>query len=208
MPHRNPLFREVLETFLADYLRLVEPDSAAHLRLDRLALLDAPAPSGRAAMERQEVGVVGEAPSRWGETVTVMVQVEPEALTPGELSRRIGGYFADREIHYCQPVLLSVLYLRGGRPGVNLETAPVCRILNTDILRIYFSAFGVAGSRAEYYLERPEPIAWALSALMEPLRLNRVRHRELCLERIAACGLAGDRRDLLARFVDAFLQER
>ena len=201
MPHRNPLFREILQTFLADYLRLVEPDSAAHLRLDRIVFPAWP------ATERQEVGVVGEAPSRWGETVTIMVQVEPEALTPAELSRRIGRYFADREIHYCQPVLLSVLYLRGGRPGVNLETAPVCRILDTDILRIYFSAFGIAGSRAEYYLERPEPIAWALSALMEPIRLSRGRHRQLCLERIAASGLARERRALLTRFVEAFLLE-
>jgi len=207
MPHRNPLFREILQTFLADYVRLVEPDSAAHLRLDRIAFPAAPALPAPLAAERQEVGVVGEAPSRWGEMVTIMVQVEPEALTPAELSRRIGRYFADRDIHYCQPVLLSVLYLRGGRPGVNLETAPVCRILDTDILRIYFSAFGVAGSRAEYYLERPEPIAWALSALMEPIRLSRARHRQLCLERIAACGLAGERRALLTRFVEAFLKE-
>jgi len=207
MPHRNPLFREVLQTFLADYLRLIEPDSAAHLRLDRIAFPGAPALPDWSAPERQEVGVLGEAPSRWGETVTIMVQVEPEALTPAELSRRIGLYFSDREIHYCQPVLLSVLYLRGGRPGVNLETAPVCRILDTDILRIYFSAFGVAGSRAEYYLERPEPIAWALSALMEPIRLSRTRHRELCLQRIAASGLARERRALLTRFVEAFLQE-
>ena len=207
MPHRNPLFREILQTFLADYLRLVEPDSAAHLRLERIAFPGAPSLPDWPAPEHQEVGVVGEAPSRWGETVTIMVQVEPEALTPAELSRRIGRYFSDREIHYCQPVLLSVLYLRGGRPGVNLETAPVCRILDTDILRIYFSAFGVAGSRAEYFLERPEPIAWALSALMEPIRLSRARHRELCLQRIAASGLARERRALLTRFVEAFLQE-
>jgi hypothetical protein len=205
MPHRNPLLREILQTFLADYLRLIEPDSAEHLALDRLAFPDLARVPGWTTGERQSLGVVGEAQARWGEKVTILVRVEPEALTPAELSRRMGRYFMDLEIHYCQPVLLSVIYLRGGRPGVNLETAPVCRILDMDILRIYFSAFGLAGCRAEYYLERPEPVAWALSALMLPVRHSRARHRELCLERISASGLEEGRRALLIRFIDAFL---
>ena len=204
-PLFQPLFQEILQTFLADYLRLVEPDSARHLALDRITFPDLAAMPFWTADECRRIGVVGEVPARWGEKVTVVVQVEPEALTPAELSRRMGRYFMDLEIHYCQPVLLSVLYLNGGRPGVNLETAPVCRILDMDLLRIYFSAFGLGGCRAEYFLERPEPIAWALSALMEPVRHSRRRHRELCRERIAASGLDEERRASLTRFIDAFL---
>jgi hypothetical protein len=206
MPHRNPLLREVLQTFLADYLRLIEPDSAGHLALDRITFPDLADMPGWTDGERQSLGVVGESRARWGEKVIIVVRVEPEALTPAELARRIGGHLMDLELHYCQPVLLSVLYLRGGRPGINLETAPVCRMLDMDLLRLYFTAFGLSGCRAEYYLERPEPIAWALSALMPPLRLSRARHRQLCLERIAASGLGEERRALLARFVEAFLE--
>jgi hypothetical protein len=204
MPHRTPLFREILLPFLADYLRIVEPDSAEHLWLDRISLPDLNVP-GWTDAEKQAFGVVAEVPSRWGEQVTIVIQVEPEALTPTELSSRLGGYFMDLEIHYCRPVLLSVLYLRGGRPGINLETAPVSRLSDMDLLRIYFTAFGLEGSRAEYYLERPEPLSWALSALMQPIRHSRARHRKLCLERIAAADLAAEHRTALARFVEAFL---
>lgn len=207
MPHRIPLFREILLPFLADYLRLVEPDSAEHLRLDRIALPDLNDVPGWTDAERQTFGIVAEVPARWGEKVTVVIQVEPEALTPAELSRRLGRYFMDLEIHYCQPVLLSVLYLRGGRPGINLETAPVCRIFDMDLLRIYFTTFGLETARAEHYLERPEPLAWALSAVMQPLRHSRACHRKLCLERIAAAGLAEEHRQALTRFVEAFLEE-
>jgi len=206
MPFRDPcfrlLFREILETFLADYLRLVEPDSAAHLRLDGLAipgLRDLPRWS---AEEREAMGVIAQVPSRRNEAVTVVVQVEPDALAPAELSRRLGRTFLDLEVHYCQPVLLNLLYLRGSRPGVNLETAPVCRVFGLDVLRLYYTAFGLEGSRAEYYLERPEPVSWALSALMTPLRHSRERHRELCLQRIAAAGLDPRRSGLLACFID------
>jgi len=206
MPHRNPLLREVLQTFLADYLRLIEPDSVRYLELDRLTVPDLADVPGWTDGERQSLGVVGEAWACWGEKVIIVVRVEPEALTPAELARRIGLSLMDLEIHYCQPVLLNVLYLHGGRPGINLETAPVCRIFDMDLLRLYFTAFGLSGCRAEHYLERPEPIAWALSALMPPLRLSRAHHRQLCLERIAASGLEEERRALLARFVEAFLE--
>lgn len=209
MPHRNPLFQplfqEILQTFLADYLCLVEPDSANHLWLDRIAFPGAPELPRWTAEERREVGIVAEVPTRWSEKLTVLVQVEPEAIPPTELTRRLGRYFMDLEIHYCQPVLLSVLYLRGGRPGINLETAPICRVFGMDVLRLYFTAFGLAAARAEYYLERPEPVAWALSALMQPVHHSRARHRQMLLERITRSDLAAARRDLLERFVHAFL---
>jgi len=206
MPHRTPLFREILLPFLADYLRIVEPDSAEHLWLDRITLPNLDAVPWTDA-EKQAFGVVAKVPSRWGEQVTIVIQVEPEALTPTELSRRLGRYFMDLEIHYCQPVLLSVLYLRGGRPGINLETAPVSRIFDMDLLRIYFTTFGLERARAEYYLERPEPLSWALSAAMQPIRHSREHHHKLCLDRIAAAGLAEEHRTAFVRFIDAFLGE-
>jgi hypothetical protein len=206
MPHRAPLLREILQTFLADYLRVVEPDSAEHLDLGRITFPVPDLPDWPQS-ERRDTGLVAEIPARWGEKVTLVLQIEPEALTPAELSRRLGGYFMDLEIHYCQPVLLNVLYLRGGRPGINLETAPVCRIFDMDVLRIYFTAFGLGTSRAEYFLERPEPVSWALSAVMQPVHHSRARHRTLCLERIAAADLPEDQRVLLTKFVEVCLGE-
>jgi hypothetical protein len=206
-PRFRPLFRETLETFLADYLRLVEPDSAEHLRLDHITFPQPRELPRWTAEEQEEAGVIAQVPSRRSEKVTVVVRVEPEALAPPELSRRLGRTFMDLEVHYCQPVLLSVIHLRGGRPGINLETAPVCRVFGLDVLRIYYTAFGLEGARAEYYLERSEPISWALSALMPPLRRSRELHRELCRKRIAAAGLEPGRSALLERFVEACAAE-
>jgi hypothetical protein len=206
MPHRTPLLREVLRTFLADYICLIEPDALDHLDLARITFPDLADLPGWTAEERGAHGVVGEVPARWGEKVTLLVQVEIDALTPAELARRIGDFFMDLEIHYCQPVFLSVLYVRGGRPGINLETAPVCRILGMDILRLYFTSFGVAKCRAEYFLERPEPLAWALSTLMEPAHRSREEHLRLSREKIAAGRMPEEHRALLERFVDAFVE--
>jgi len=205
MPHRIPCLRELVRTFFADYLRLVEPDSAVHLRLDRATLLPL-SPFGEETDEPETAGVLAEVPTRRGEKVTILVLLEPEALGPADISRRLSRWFMDLEIRYAQPVLLSVLYLQGGRPGVTLEAASICKVMDMEILRIFFTAFGVAGSRAEYFLERPEPVAWALSALMRPLRHGRARHKWLCRQRIAAAELPAPHRDLLAGAVDAFLE--
>jgi hypothetical protein len=204
MPHRIPLVQEVLRTFLADYLRIVEPDSAQFLRLDRIALPDLREVPGWTEAERSMLGVVAAVPASWGEKVTVVVQVEPEGLTPPELSRRLGRYFMDLEIHYSQPVLLNVVYLRGGRPGITLETAPLCHLCGMELVRLYFTTFALERARAELYLDRPEPLAWALSAAMHPVHHSRERHRDLCLERLAAAGLAEEPAALLRRFIDTF----
>ncbi len=205
----NPFFRELFQTFLADYVRIVEPDSAEHLRLEeaRFPVLDG-CPDWTDE-ERSALGTVAEVPGRRpGETVTVIVQVEPEPRGPAETSRRLARYFLGLEVGYGQPLLLSVLYLRGGRPGINLESAAVCRVFDMEVLRIFYTAFGLAETRAEYYLDRPEPLAWALAALMRPTRRSRAEHKLACLKRIAAAGLPEAKRILLERCVEEWMEMR
>lgn len=207
MLHFRPLLRTLLQTFFADYLRLVEPDSAEHLRLDQIAFLNPQAGAAGWSEERSGRGVVAEVPGFRGEKVTVLVQIEPDAPTPDEVADRLGSAFMDLEVRYCQPVLLSVVCLQGARPGVNLETAVVCRVFGIEVLRIFYTLFGLAGSRAEHYLDRPEPLSWALAALMRPARLDRAQLRQACLERIAAARLDEPRRALLAGSVETFLAD-
>ncbi len=206
MPPVCPLLRTLLQAFFADYLCLVEPDSAEHLCLDRVSFRDPQADlAGWEEDERSVLCLVAEVPGVRGEKVTVLVRIEPDAPGPDDVSDRLGRTFADLEVRYCQPVLLSVVCLRGARPGVNLETAAVGRVFGVEVLRVFYTLFGLAGARAEYYLQRPEPLAWALAALMRPARLDRSELRKACLERIAAARLDEPRRALLAGSVEAFL---
>src|SRR5262245_45371188 len=124
------LLTAVLRRFLPDYLRLVEPDTAQHLRLDRLALLNPPeeTPPFR--------GVLAEALTRRDESITVLVLVEPEPLSPSATAKLFGGWLKLLELRYTRPVLASIVYLQGGRPGVNLETSWVTQIAKLDVLRL------------------------------------------------------------------------
>lgn len=200
-------FRELFQTFLGDYLKIVEPDTAVHLIPER-ARFPVVDMSDWTDEERAEIGAVAEVPARDGSSLTLLIQVEPEPRGPAETARRFGRWFLALETRLVQPVLLSVLYLRGGRPGPNLESAAVGTVYSVEVVRIFYTAFGLSEARADYYLERPEPLAWALAALMKPVRRSRAEHKLACLRRIAGAGLPDRERSLLTACVEQWMEMR
>lgn len=218
------LLRQLIRAFFPDYLRIVEADSAGKMRLDLITFptpekisewieddqsdlgadLGADLGPGLRSDLRPDLRIVAEVPIRRGEFVTILVQVEAEAQTPPEAARRLGCYLTDLELRYGQPVLLSVVYLRGGRGGVHLESATLAEFFGIELARIFYTAFCLEDARAEYYLERPEPLSWVLSTLMRPIRRSPEEHRRICLERIAATALDEESRALLRQGIEVF----
>lgn len=176
--------KELLQAFLPDYLRIVEPDLAEHLDFASLSYPDI----ASLAPDLQDL-VVAEVSTGEKERATVLVLIAAEALGPRDVARRLKRLFEILEIRLGRPVLMSFLLFRGGRPGVNLETAPVSTLAGLASVRVYYTAFGLEGSTAEYYLERPEPLAWALAAWMCSRRLDRSALLEACRKRIRAADL-------------------
>ena len=205
MSDRRPLLRDLIQTCFADYLRLVEPDSADQMWLDRITFPRSEKLDACEDDDFRRIGVVAEVPSHRGELVTVLVQIEPEALAPTEIARRLGHYLMELELRYGQPVLLSVVYLQGGRPGIHLESGVISEACGIDLVRIYYTCFALGEARAEYFLDRPEPLAWVFAALMAPAKRTPEEHRRACLERIAAAPLDEERRLLLLRVAESFL---
>ena len=189
---RVDLLALLLRACFADYLRLLEPEAAEHLCLDRITFLDLP--------DRQ--GLAAEVPDLRGEAVTVLVRIEPEPPEAEEVSRLLGRWLGALGIVYSRPVLFHLICLMGCRPGPNLETAAVTRVAGMETLRIFYLQFGLEEARAEYYLDRPEPLAWALAAWMCPARLRREELREACRRRIAAVEVPEEVRSLLMGAVE------
>lgn len=208
MSHRRPLLRELIRTFFADYLRLVEPDSAAQMWLEGITFPRSESLPEWTDDDLREVGVVAEVFSRRGELVTVLVQIEPEAMAPPEAARRLGRYLMGLELRYGQPVLISVIFLQGGRPGVRLESGVIGEACGIELVRVFYTTFSIGESRAEYYLERPEPLAWVFALLMRPTERTPEEHCRACLARIDSAPVDEERRALLRRAADTLLGRR
>jgi len=187
---RLRLVRSLVRAFFPDYLRLVEPDAAERLRLDRLAWLRLPGSA-----------LAAEAPQAEGGKAVLVLRIDRDEPAPNDLSAWLVRGLGRLKVPYGRPVLLHVLSVERGRPGPELDTAVAARLAGSESLRIFYTRFGLASSRAEYWLSRPEPLAWALAAWMSPSRLSRAELRQACQRRLAAATLPEDRRKLLLRFV-------
>ena len=82
---------------------------------------------------------------------------------------------------------------------------PGGEIADPELSSFQYISFGLANCAAAVHLERPEPLAWALAAVMHPGTMSRAEHKLACLRRIAAARLKQDRELLLVNFVEEYL---
>lgn len=194
------LFCAVVRDRFPEYLRLVEPDAAAALDLERNRFLDVP---GDLDDGGPGLGFAAAVPDENGETVTVLIRVEPRAPEAVELMRLLGRWLCALRISYGRPLLVHLLSLQGARPGNNLEMAVLARAGGQEAVRVFYTQFGLAAACAEYYLERAEPLCWALAAWMHPVCCDPGELRNACRKKIAAATLPRESRTLLLELVQA-----
>jgi predicted transposase YdaD len=197
----DKIFKQLLRVFLEDFLRLVAPQALERMDLSSPELLDKELFVGGPHGKRREPDLLARVGTINGRPL--LIHVEIEARASQEMPERLWRYNNQIRARYDTPVLSIVAYLRRGRPGVCLETWP--SDLGPDFPELRYISFGLAGCRAEEYLARPEPLAWAFAALMDPGPLSRAELKIACMRRIA--GLKG-RTDpfLLVDCVENYLQ--
>lgn len=203
MTTHDRFFKTLLRAFLPDFLAVVVPRVAEQLDLSRTVFLDKEFFGGRTG-RRGEADLLVQVPLLRDAGRSVLIHVEIESRARRGMARRLWRYRNQILAIYEGQVLSVVLYLRGGRPGVRLEPMEEDSI-GPEAGDLRYLAFGLAGCQAENYLARPEPLTWALAALMRS-RFGRAEHKMACLRRIAAAKLDEDRRLLLVNCVETYLQ--
>jgi hypothetical protein len=199
MPPHDRLFKTVLRACFADLLRLTAPAVAARAELARIVFLDKELLAGSG---RREADLLVRVPLRRGGSLLIHVEVEARARP--RMPRRLRAYASRIQALYDDQVLSIVLYIRGGEPGICWQGLDG-ELDAPEVTAFRYVAFGLAGCRAEDYLSRPEPLAWALAALMDPGAWSRAELRRTCLQKIGEARLPLERQALLADFVDAYL---
>jgi predicted transposase YdaD len=201
----DQVFKDLIRTFLPDFLTLVAPEPAGRLDLSRWTLLDKETftdwPKGR----RRELDLLAEVPFADGSGRTALIHVEIEARSRREIGPRLAGYYMQTRLRHGRTVLPFAVCLRRGRPGVHLDVV-VDDELGPEIGCFHYYCFGLERSRAEDYLAKDQPLAWALAALMRSETLSRAQHKMACLKKIAAAHLDELRSFLLGNCVETYLQ--
>jgi hypothetical protein len=204
VPRHDPFFKTLLRVFFSDFLSLAAPEVAAHLNATGAAFLDkeffTDGPKGR----RREVDLLARVHRR-GSRGTLLVHVEIEARARAGIGRRLRAYSAQIQTRHGGAVLSMVLNLRAGKPGPRIETLED-ELTGPQLSSFRYVSFGLSGCPAAEYLERAEPLAWGLAALMDHRPVGRPAHKLACLRRIAAAELTDDDRLLLVNCVETYLE--
>ncbi len=203
----DQLFKELLQTFFADFLRIVAPDVAARLRLETPRFLDKELFTDTTEGEHRYLDLLAKVEALDGEEELVLVHVEIEADARGKeaMGHRMWRYAMQLWLRDDKPVLPVVLYLKGGAPDV-VRTTAERSFAGHELATFTYWAFGLSRSRAAEYLDRPEVLASALAALMDPGNLSAPEHRIECLRRVGQAEVDDARRFLLANIVETYIE--
>jgi len=203
-PH-DQVFKGLIGGFLPDFLTLVAPEPAGRLDLSHWKLLDKETFTDWPRGWRRELDLLAEVPLAAGDGRTALIHVEIEARTRKDMGARLAGYHMQIWLRHGKPIVPILVRLRGGEPGIHLD-AVVNAALGPEILRFNYYSFGLARCRADEYLAKDQPLAWALAALMRRGSMSRAEHKMACLRRIVAADLDELHRFLLAICVETYLQ--
>jgi len=176
----DKIFKQLLHAFLDDFLRLVVPETFDRLDLSSPEFLDKELFEGGPRGRRRELDLLVRVRTASGRPV--MIHVEVEARASPEMEERLRRYRNQILARYDMPVLTILVNVKRGRPGVCLKAWE--NDLGPGFSEPQYVSFGLAGCRAAEYLARPEPLAWALAAVMDPGPLSRPELKMACLRRV------------------------
>jgi hypothetical protein len=202
----DQLFKTLIRRFFGDLVRIVVPDVARELRLDRVKFLESEMFTDVPEGERRQLDVVAEVETVDDEIEIVVVHVEVEARARGRsMDERMWRYAMQLRLRRGRPVVPLVVYLTGGEPDVH-EVTVEDRFAGRRLASFSYSTFALGPSEAARYLDRPETLAPALAALMDPGELSPARHKLACLRRIARAEVDDAGRFLLVNCVETYVQ--
>ena len=205
MPGHDQLAKDLVRTFFRDFLGLAAPEAAGRLRLEDATFVDTQSSTDWPAGRRREMDLLVRVPSSTPGRKPVLIHVEVERQSRTRMGARMWLYYMQLRLRHGLLVVPILLNLKGGTPGVS-RTRLMEGFDDPETARFRFRSFSVSGCRAEEYLQRPEPLAWALAALMRRGRWSRAEHRMACFRRIAGAELPELQRFLLVNCVETYLQ--
>lgn len=202
-PH-DPLFKSLLRTFFAGFLRLVAPDLAVLLDLAAAAFLDKEFVASVPPRTHGIADLLARVPLR-GTDRFLLIHVEIESRSRRGMGTRLRDYHRAIQARHEDPVLSIVVYLKGGPAGI-CEQELDGDLKAPGLTSFRYLSFGLSRCSAAEYLAKPEPLAWALAALMSRGELSKAELKRACLIRILEAHLTDTERIELVNCVETYVQ--
>ena len=200
----DQLFKDFLRAFFQDFLELVYPELAKRTDFSTLHLLDKELFTDFPEGTMREADLVAEIETRDGSPRLVVIHIEVQLRTRRGFGERMFRYFALLWLRHSVPIVPIVIYLRGGREGVAVHQY-MMHSFELEQLRFHYRSVALARLDAQSYVDRGNPVAAALAALMNRRRTNdSLTLRAVMFQRVAESTMDNARKLLLTNMIETY----
>src|SRR5438067_12572037 len=181
----DQLFKQVLEAFFPDFLRLFDPATAARLDLTTATFRNPEVFIDLPQVERRTADVVAEVRSLEGEPELVIVHVEIQREREPHFGHRMFQYYVTLRQRENKPVIPIALVFYVGRDGIGREEYEEA-VFGASILTFRYLQISLPLLRAEDYVQAEQVLGAGLASVMQ---LPRDRQAQIglhlaCLRRV------------------------
>jgi phosphoglycolate phosphatase-like HAD superfamily hydrolase len=203
--HDQP-FKEFLQAFLREFLRLFYPSVEERLDFREVEFLDKEVFTDVVEGSRREADVIAKLRTHQGRPELVLIHIEVQTTRRRNVPARIFEYYALLWSRYKVPIFPIVVYLRGGKEGLATEEYRV-ELFGYEVLKFFFETVRLARLDAEEYRKRKDPVGAALGALMDRSRTRSPEElRVSVILRVARSNLDDRRQFLLANLIETYFE--
>jgi len=205
----DQLFKQLLQAFFADFLRLFDPDTAAALDLDTVTFVNPETFTDIPQGERRTADLVARVRTIMGGPELVLLHTEVQRKREPDFPQRMWEYYHLLRLRERLPVIPIALVLYPGREGITFEEYSE-GVFGRAYVTFRYLQISLPRLPADDYLARG-PLAAGLASLMRPAakgRAARIALHLACLRHIHQAevgGLDDARTELLVNMVATYL---
>jgi hypothetical protein len=203
MPPHDLLFKELLTTFLDEFLQLFVPGLWENLERDSLHFVEQETPPVADATHMLRGDLVARA-RMLGEEAAFLVHVEHDAQ-PRRSGEVVFRYFtAYRERHRCR--VYPILLLSYASPRTPREDAYTEAFPDLEVLRFRYRLIQLNRLEWRDYLRSDNPVAVALMSRMHIAPRDRPLVKAASLRNLVRLGLPAEKLRVAAEFPETYLR--
>ena len=198
------IFKEFLERFLPDFMRIFFPTEAARLDFSTTNFLRQELVITLPGQVLRITDVVAEVKTLDGEPETIIVHLEVEANKPKPVPQRMFDYYALLRILRKTRVLPLALILKRGVGGLKWRLYKE-ELFGRKLIQFRYGQVGLRDLYSADYLAMDDPVAATLAALMKPGDQGNAEVKLQALQTVIDSNLTDSDKVFLINVVETYL---
>ncbi len=197
-------FKELISTFLIEFLELFLPDFAAIIDPSSIKFLQQEYFLDLVEGEEKIVDLLAEVKLA-GEEATILIHIEPQSTSQTIFPQRLFFYFARLHQKHLKRIYPIALFSYD-KPKKAAQDSYKVEFPHLKVLEFNFTAIQLNQLDWRDYLNSSNPVAAALMAKMEIAKADRPKVKAECLRLLVTLKLDPAKTRLISKFVDSYLR--